>query len=485
MRLLASLLFFTSTCLVVTAQSTFDAPAAAQRLYALMKEEHVKAPTIDDQFSERVYQQALESLDPGRLYFTSQRLQTIKHFEKSLDDEWLGKAWKFVPALTQVFDSSLHHTLRILEQLRVPMDTLQSIRIPDVWASSDLMLRDRLVHYVRYQTMQSLADRLAEEPLSAAQFQTLWTQSTEKVIRTLKRSVQRSMNHRDGLENFVAAQYLDAICAIYDPHSSYLTANSMEQLMGSLSTHDYYFGISMAQNERGDIAITALAPGGPAWRCGEIQVSDILMSVQLPGQAEVDFTDITVEEADQILAEANHLDVLFTIRKKSGLVKKVTLRKEKLSSEENMVRSYILKGSSTIGYINLPDFYTVWDEKEAGSKSSTDIAYTLLKLRKDHVQGLILDLRNNGGGALKEAIAIAGLFIDEGLMVILKDSKDKLTYIRDFNRGLSYGGPLVVLVNSQSASASELLSGILQDYNRAVIVGSTPMEKGACKKFYR
>jgi carboxyl-terminal processing protease len=464
------------------AQSNMDAPAAVQRLYASMKEEHYKAPTLDDHFSEKVYEQLLNRLDPDRLYFSAQSLQPLEVFKSTLDEEWAGKSWKFVPALTRVFETSLQHSLTLLDQLQIPMDTIQKIELLEKRVEHNALLKNRIIQYIRYQTMASVADRVVEEQWSSDQFKAVWDASAAKVIRTLKRGIQRTLQHRDGLENFVAAQYLDAFCSEYDPHSSYLTPSSMEQLMGSLSTHDYYFGISMAQTERGDIAITALAPGGPAWRCGEIQVSDILVSVQLPGQDEIDFTDLSVDEADQILAEANHLDVLFTVRKKSGLVKKVTLRKEKLSSEENVVRSYVLHGTTKIGYINLPDFYTVWDAQDAGSRSSTDIAYTLLKLRKDNIGGLILDLRNNGGGALNEAIAIAGLFIDEGLMVILKNSKEKLTYIRDFNRGLSYGGPLVVLVNAQSASASELLSGVLQDYNRALIVGSQTYGKGSMQK---
>src|SRR5690606_35472800 len=137
--------------------------------------------------------------------------------------------------------------------------------------------------------------------------------------------------------------------------------------------------------------------------------------------------------------------------------------------EENFVRSYVLEGRHRIGYISLPDFYTQWGEHSDGSRCATDVAREIMKLRKENISGIIFDIRYNGGGSMYEALDMAGIFVDEGSLGISKN-KLELTLLKDMNRGTVYDGPLIVLVNGQSASASEFFSSALQDYNRALIV---------------
>jgi carboxyl-terminal processing protease len=153
------------------------------------------------------------------------------------------------------------------------------------------------------------------------------------------------------------------------------------------------------------------------------------------------------------------------------------LQKTKIENEDNIVKSFLLEGQHKVGYISLPSFYTEWEETE-GSKCASDVAREIIKLKKDGIQGLILDLRFNGGGSLGEAVEMAGIFIDEGAVTQIRTREPKPVVLKDMNRGVIYSGPLVVLVNGQSASASELLAATLQDYNRAVIVGYSHLWKG-------
>jgi carboxyl-terminal processing protease len=159
------------------------------------------------------------------------------------------------------------------------------------------------------------------------------------------------------------------------------------------------------------------------------------------------------------------------------------LKKEKMENEENIVKSFVLNGEKKIGYILLPGFYTEW-ENESGSSCANDVAKEIIKLKRENIDGLILDLRYNGGGSLGEAMEMAGIFIDEGPLFSLRDKAGKLQTLKDPNRGTIYDGPLALMVNGQSASASEILSACLQDYNRAVIVGSTTYGKATGQQMF-
>jgi carboxyl-terminal processing protease len=152
-------------------------------------------------------------------------------------------------------------------------------------------------------------------------------------------------------------------------------------------------------------------------------------------------------------------------------------------SEESYVRSFVLAGKNRIGYLSLPDFYTRWGNEGEGSRCANDVAKEILKLKKEKIDGLILDVRYNGGGSLQEAVALAGIFIDEGTLGFLKD-RQKTIPLKDINRGTIYDGPLLVMVNGQSASASEFLAAALQDYHRAMIVGSRTFGKASAQNIF-
>jgi carboxyl-terminal processing protease len=161
-----------------------------------------------------------------------------------------------------------------------------------------------------------------------------------------------------------------------------------------------------------------------------------------------------------------------TLRAVDGKEKRVMLRKEKLESEGTVVQSFILQGGIKTGYIYLPDFYTRWDDELEGGRCANDVAKEIIKLKKEGVEGLILDLRFNGGGSLYEARAMAGIFIDEGPLAMVRGRDKKTVSLKDLHRGTVYDGPLVIMVNGGSASASEVLAASIQDYNRGLIVGS-------------
>jgi carboxyl-terminal processing protease len=295
---------------------------------------------------------------------------------------------------------------------------------------------------------------------------------TKKIIkRKQKQRMQRHLFPPNGFENQVAEHFNNAIAQSFDPHTSYFSMNDKVNFESELSTTQYSYGFEVDENDNGDVIISRLVPGGPAWKSNELHKGDALIQVKWPTTNTYDLSIMDSYEMDALFEAAPSDTMDITVRKVNGQVKTVALKKAKISTEENTIKSLVLKGENDIGYISLPGFYTEWDN-DVPAGCATDMAKEVLKLRKDNIDGIIIDLRFNGGGSMGEAIALAGIFINEGPLCILKNKAEKPIVVKDINRGTIYDGPLLLMVNGYSASASEILAGCLQDYNRAIIAGS-------------
>jgi carboxyl-terminal processing protease len=285
-------------------------------------------------------------------------------------------------------------------------------------------------------------------------------------------------------DDFVSTTFFQAISGVFDTHSAYFSPHDFQEFVGALSSEDFYFGFTLDEDDNGNIIISALAPGGAAWRSGALHVSDIVLSVEFTGEEPIDIHGMSIEDVSEMLDKNNTNTVELTIRTTEGDRKKISLRKEKMQHEENVVQSFILEGSVKTGYIYLPDFYTRWNSENEGGRCASDVASEIIKMKKEGIEGLIIDLRFNGGGSLYEAGAMAGIFIDEGPLAIAKSNDQKSVVLKDMNRGTVYDGPLVIMVNGNSASASEVLAASIQDYNRGLIVGSQTYGKATGQNIF-
>ncbi len=281
-------------------------------------------------------------------------------------------------------------------------------------------------------------------------------------------------------------EYLNSIAWCYDPHSNYMNMGEKKEFETELSGSEYSVGFDVEENDKGDKTIGYLQPGGSAWRSGNLHKGDVLQKVKI-NEVEKEVEDIPAAELKNIIKGNSETDVEVTVKTVTGEQKKVKLSKEKIANEEGIVKSYVLHGSKNVGYINLPGFYSRENEN---AKKETDLTFNgcandvskeIVKLKKDTIAGLILDLRFNGGGSMWEAMQLAGIFIDIGPVASVKDRTAKIHFLKDPNRGTIYDGPLLVLINGASASASEFTGAVLQDYNRALIVGGTTYGKGTAQ----
>ncbi len=304
-----------------------------------------------------------------------------------------------------------------------------------------------------------------------------------KVCHAFKRDIQRTRQTKGGLAGFICNAWCESVASCYDPHTEFFSPNKKEEFQGELGDKQLQFGFSLGEGKDA-VEITRLKPGSPAYKSGLMHEGDEILALQWEGDAEVDVSDGSVDEVNAFIAGDHGKSLTLTLKKSDGSTLKVTLEREKslLSDDNSKVRSFILKGDHRIGFISLPAFYTDWNGEEGGSNGcADDVAKEIIKLKKENIEGLILDLRYNGGGSMLEAIALAGIFIDSGPVGMTRDKEGKIYTMKDVNRGSVYEGPLILLINGFTASASEMLAGTLQDYHRALIVGSPSFGKATAQ----
>jgi carboxyl-terminal processing protease len=248
-----------------------------------------------------------------------------------------------------------------------------------------------------------------------------------------------------------------------------------ENFEGELGQKSMRFGFTLEQEDEG-VSIHDLKPGSAAYKSGQLNPGDKIMSVQWDDKQPIDVSEAGIEELSQIMDQSNYGKMTLTIKKADGVLRKVEMQKEIMESddEDDKVKSFLLKSAGySMGYISLPAFYTDWENEKNNVKGcANDVAKAVLRLKKENINGLVVDLRYNGGGSLQEAVDLSGIFIDAGPVTQISTTGGKTYTLKDVNRGTVYDGPLVLLVNGASASASELVAGTLQDYHRAVIMGT-------------
>lgn len=462
----------------------------AMLLKRFMDKNHYQPLVWNDSSSERLYNKWISLLDREKLFFTKADMVTLEPFKTTLDDEINGKSWDFFKFSTALYRKRLLKTDSLIKTvLAKPLDfsANENIEYPFAdFAVDDAALQQRWKKYCKWQVLRKIADDNDSVNVSAAMFVAAEKKAVAQQKIQEEKYIQRLMG--DSPATFEADQqdnYLNAIAWCYDPHSTYMNLGKKDEFETAMNASEYSVGFEMDENDKGEAVISFLQPGGSAWRNGQLHKGDIVTAIKV-GKEFKNMGDITDDELEEALGGTAKAETEIKIRTVAGENKTVKLAKEKISSEEDVVKSYVLQGSSNIGYINLPGFYS--REGDDGKNNepnydgcANDVSKEIVKLKKDSIAGLILDLRYNGGGSIWEAMQLAGIFIDIGPVASMKDREGKVQFLKDPNRGTIYDGPLMILINGASASASEFVAAVLQDYNRAIIVGGNTYGKGTAQ----
>ena len=448
---------------------------------------HVKPRAVNDTFSNDVFKTIIHKVDPSHLTLTQDDIKQLSSYRDKLGGEILNKRTSFIQLLTSIYsdrlqlvDTMAENLLKmpfrynIAEKYTTQEDTTNPVNLA--------ALRIKLYKKFKYAIVSSIAIQVKDikDPTKQKKkIDSLDIVLRKKVLEGFKLNIQKKLQSPGGIPQIVSNDYCKAIAACYDPHTEYMTMSDRDNFESQIGKKNLILGFNLNEDQNGNVTIDKLVPGSAAFKSGLINKGDKIISIQWEGAKPIDVTKADAEEIEDILDVNNHVKVTLTVLKSDGTKRQVDLMKEKqtIDEDDNKVKSYILKGAKTLGYISLPSFYEDWEDKKSINGCANDVAKEVLKLKKENIEGLILDVRFNGGGSIDEAVDLAGIFIDAGPITQIQTRNSKPITLKDMNRGTIFDGPITLMVNGYSASASELLAGVLQDYNRALIVGSATYGK--------
>lgn len=463
-----------------------------QLVGAILTQGHFNPKDINDDFSRKIYTRYFESLDPERNIFLAGDIKSLEKFSTRIDDEVKGAPVEFFKAAGQIFDSRIKELEDEYKSiLAKPFDftvneTYQGNSDTKQFPTTDAARREDWRKYLKYLTLQRYSDLLDSRESSKGKEgeikktdAELEKDAREKVLAAMNRTFDRYRNKFNEDDKFTA--FVNTITEMMDPHTEFMPPLDKRYFDETMSGKFYGIGAQLSYDE-GNIKISAVTPGGPAQKNGEVESGDIIVRVAQGTEAPVELTGFTVPDAVKLIRGKEGTKVTVTLRKKDGSLKNITLVREEIVLDEAFVRSVVVnEGNQKVGYIYLPEFYSNFQEAN-GAHSGEDVAKEVKKLKAEGVDGIVIDVRNNGGGALYDVIQIAGLFIDQGPVVQVKDRQGKPQVMRDRDGGVLYDGPLVIMVNEMSASASEILAAAMQDYGRGIVMGTNTYGKGTVQR---
>jgi carboxyl-terminal processing protease len=478
-----------------------DTPATAERktliLSTVMKalnEGHYSPRELNDSFSYFVYHKMLDNLDFDRRLFTQQDISQFKSEEFKIDDELKEGEVTFFDKLNPVFSSAINRADSLQKVfLKTPFafDAKDSIVLSDEnlpWPVDQNALAQRWQKYLKYRTLAKYVDLKNErDKLKTAKDTSRLARRTDAELEVEARNgVSKNQDQffkrlRRFDENERFSLYVNTIANSEDPHTDYFAPKTKEEFDVAMSGTFVGIGASL-KDEEGKCKVAAIIPGTASWRQGELKAGDEIMKVAQGSEEPVDIQGFDLDDIVRKIRGKKGTEVRLTVKKVDGSIKVIPIIRDEVRIEETFAKSAIFKSpQGPVGYIYLPEFYVNFNNAN-GRRCSEDVAQEILKLKNAGVTGIILDLRNNGGGSLNDVVDMAGLFVNDGPIVQVKSADAPATTLRDNQRGTLYDGPLAIMINGGSASASEIMAAAMQDYKRAVIVGSNSYGKGTVQK---
>ncbi|MDP3848792.1 MAG: carboxy terminal-processing peptidase [Pseudomonas sp.] len=468
-----------------TLQPEREQVIASLNMVELLKRHHYNKPPLNDERSIKIYQGYLKLLDPSRSYFTAADIAEFDQWGSQFDELLKGGDLdpgfaiykRHLDRLKERLDFALAQLEQGTDKLDFNVDeSLLIDREKSPWAKNsaelDELWRKRLKDEV-------LRLKIAGKEPKAIQ---------ELLVKRYKNQVSRLKQTR-GEDIFQA--YMNAFAETYDPHTSYLSPDNAEAFDINMSLSLEGIG-AVLQNDNDYVKVVRLVPAGPADKSKQIVPADKIVGVAQGNGEMVDVIGWRLDEVVKLIrgpkGSVVRLDVIPASNAPSDQTTKVVaITREAVKLEEQAAKKSVLKlqhegRDYKLGVIELPAFYLDFKAFRAGDPEYTsttrDVKRLLTELQEEKVDGVVLDLRNNGGGSLQEATELTGLFIDQGPTVLVRNSDGRVDVLADENPGIFYSGPLAVLVNRLSASASEIFAGAMQDYHRALIIGGQTFGKG-------
>ncbi|WP_116039649.1 carboxy terminal-processing peptidase [Seonamhaeicola aphaedonensis] len=467
---------------------TFDNPdkdkLLVQIITFVLERGHFDPIAMDDAFSEELFNDYIETLDPFKRYFYESDIKDFEKYKFQLDDQ--------IKATDVTFFNITHERLlqRIAEAKEVYKDILGKpfdYTIDETFdtdydtyefVKNKKQLKERWRKQLKFSTLSNYDDIQIQEEQSKERDAAYEMKDKVAIEKEAREATLKSIDiyFNDNIDDLKRedwfAIYVNTLVEEFDPHTYYLPPRSKEafdmDMSGKLE------GIGARLQKRMDyIKIVELISGGPAWRSQELDVEDIILKVkQEDEEFPIDIVGMRINDAIKYIKGPKGTKVTLTIKKVDGTIKDVTITRDVVELGETYAKSSVVeKDGKTFGIINLPKFYVDFNDYK-NINAAQDVKKEIERLKAEGMEGLVLDLRNNGGGSLPTVVEMAGLFIKEGPVVQVRSTGSNKEVLKDRDKSIAWDGPLVILVNELSASASEIMAAAMQDYKRAIVIGS-------------
>ena len=466
----------------------FDDPNKDKLLIEIVKyvldKGHYQSKDVNDELSEKIFNSYLNLIDSQKKYFLNSDINEFKKYKLQLDDQWLNydltffnltferliqrmnEVENFIPSLfAEPFNFELNEDINIdFNNISYPKNERERV--------------DRWRKQLKYTALDIYDIKILEQELAFKNNKKLKLKSDSELLYEATELVKKNINQVFDLTNDLEKKdwfstYINSFVTQFDPHTYYFQPEAKDLFDMNISGKFDGIGARLSKKD-GGIEIVDIILGGPVWRDKKIQIGDEIIKVGQVDEPPVDVIGMRLEDAIKLIKGPKGTEVRLTLRKKlDGEIKIVYIIRDEVLLEETYAKSTVIKkDNKTFGLISLPKFYVDFNNYKE-KNCAIDVKNEILKLKKEGIEGLVLDLRNNGGGALQAVVEMTGFFIEKGPIVQVKSTGNKKQILFDKDPSVIWDGPLVVLVNQMSASASEILAAALQDYGRAIIIGST------------
>lgn len=451
---------------------------------------HFTGKSIDNNLSKNAFKVYLERIDYGKQFLLESDVKSLEQYKEKFDDMMTDGDLKILDASSELMNKRIGQIEKFVEELLAkPLDyskkeSLETDPKKRKFATTEKDLLGHWERLIKYEVLSRIVDKKDEQnglaldekgnkkkqtsdkKLTDAEIE---KDSREKVLKSYKKIFARLVNEKrpDKLDKFY-----NSVTKVFDPHTNYLVPEEKEDFDIDMSGKLEGIG-AILREDNSYIKVEKIVPGSASWKTKEVEAEDVILKVGQGSDEPVDVVDMSLRDAVKLIRGKKGSTVKLTIKKPNGLIKVVPIVRDVVEIEESYVKGTLLELSplkTKIGYINVPKFYRDFNDR-AGRNVTDDTRKEIERLNKEGVEGLIVDLRNNGGGALEDARMISGLFIEKGPIVQVKASTGSADILADTDPKVDFEKPVIVLVNKFSASASEIVAAALQDYNRAIIVG--------------
>ena len=433
---------------------------------------HYSTLDINDDISEKIYNTYLEQIDAQKRFFLQSDIRQFEKYKFKLDDQLKDQDLTFFNLVYETSRKRINEVKNYYEEIMnnsFDFSSNENINLDfenKSYARNSNEIKNRWRKQLKYSTLDIISLKLGDS------IKVIDNKTRNESMTLIKKNTDDFFDYVEEMDrDDWFANYINAFLNQLDPHTVYFNPEDKDRFDTNISGKFDGIGARLQKTE-GTVKIVDIIVGGPIWKDKLLDVGDIILKVAQENQDPVNIIGMKLDDAIKLIKGPADSFVTLTVKKISGEIKDVLIKRGVVELEELYAKSTLInKGDKNYGYISLPKFYIDFSDRKSRN-SANDVKNEIIKLKNNGISGLILDLRNNGGGALQTVVDMTGLFIERGPIVQVKSTGNRKQILYDKDPQVVWDGPLVILMNKMSASASEILAGALQDYNRAVIIGN-------------